>query len=170
MSTHHTDPTTPASPLAGQPEANGYHPEAPRESDPVRERFRLHAQCAKLRHWCRGLLDAEGTEGVLPPEVERELLTTAPDLTMDEVFTALRIISQGEPLPSNVNAVTSDVGTLAAQRHKLSDQFFKLFDAACPDETAFTDEFFQELSEQPQATESIGELLDRLERETQGGC
>jgi hypothetical protein len=161
------DPVAPPT-GGGRPDTNGYHDAAGRPgASLVRERFRLRAQCAKLRHWCRGLLDTEGTDGVLPPEVERELRETPPGMSMDDAFAALRVISQGEPLPASAAALTDDVTALAAERQRLSGHYFSLIDAVFPDEPPFTDEYFEELADQPPGP-SISEVLDHLERETGG--
>jgi hypothetical protein len=149
--------TTPALSSDTHADANGYH-------DPVRERFRLRAQCAKLRHWCRGLLDAEGGNGVLSPEIERELRETPPAMSMDDVFAALRVISQGEALPSGTAGLTGDVAALASERERLSRRYFTLLDAVFPDEVELTDEHFQELADQTVGP-SISEMLDQLDRE-----
>jgi hypothetical protein len=165
MSEDQTDPVTPATQTAGQPEANGYRGPLPHaEADPVRERFRLLAQCAKLRHWCRGLLDAEGTTGVLSVDAERELRETPPGMSMDEVFAALRVISQGEPTPPRARTLTDDLALLAAERQRLAGHFFKLIDTVFPDDSQLTDEYFQELADQPPGP-PLSDYLDQLEQE-----
>ncbi|MBA4066050.1 MAG: hypothetical protein C0501_20490 [Isosphaera sp.] len=137
--------------------------------DPARERLLLRAQCAKLRHWCRGLLDeADGTDGVLAADVERELRATPPEMSLDEVWAVLRAVTQGEPLPPHPPA-SADVPGLAAERQRLAAEFFKLHDAAFPDDAPFTDEYFAELADQPGSSETISEILARLEREHDGG-
>ena len=65
------DTPDPADPTGGRTEPDQLPDAARADSDPVRERYRLRAQCAKLRHWCRDLLrDAElwlSTHGVIMP-------------------------------------------------------------------------------------------------------
>ncbi len=160
------DPVTAAT--TTPPDTNGHRMSSTNgtaQADVVRERFRLRAQCAKLRHWCRDLLTAEDTDGVLPPNVVRELLETPPSImSMGDVFAALRVISQGEPLPASAAVLTDDVPTLAAERQRLSGHYFTLIDSAFPDDPRFTDEYFEELADQPPGP-SISEFLDQLERE-----
>jgi hypothetical protein len=134
--------------------------------DPARERLLLRAQCAKLRHWCRDLLDDMGTEGVLAAEVEQELRSAPPEMSLDEVWAVLRAVTQGEPLPPHPPAA-ADVPELAAERRRLRAEFFRLYDAAFPDDRPPTE---AELLEEMRTASplSISEFLAELER-TEGG-
>jgi hypothetical protein len=131
--------------------------------DPARERLLLRAQCAKLRHWCRGLLDqADGTEGVLAAEVERDLRVTQPEMSLDQVWAVLRAVSQGEPLPPHPPAA-ADVPELAAERRRLAAEFFKLYDAAFPDDRPPTEEELRE-EMKTASPQTISEIIAELER------
>lgn len=158
-----TEPTT-GTPA---PDANGHAAPA----DPQREEYRLRVQVAKLRNWCRGLLGTAGTEGVLPEPVVRDLTETPPEMTEDEVLNALRGLAFGEPVPPSPTAadrLPERVAALAAERERLRETFFTLIDATDPDGARLTDDYFQELADQP-SEKSIGELLDELEQEFGAG-
>lgn len=156
-----TDPT--AAPPAG---ANGHAPPA----DPRREEYLLRVQVAKLRNWCRSLLGPAGTDGVLPEAVVRDLTETPPEMTEDEVLGALRGLAFGEPVPpsgTEADRLPARITELGAERERLRQTFFTLFDAAFPDDKPPTEEeMLAEMAKGPGVP--MGEVLAELEREFGG--
>ena len=57
---------------------------------------------------------------------------------------------------------------MGAERERLRQTFFTLIDTIDPEGARLTDEYFQELADQPSG-KSISEILDELERELGAG-
>src|SRR5581483_10021313 len=106
-------------------------------------------------------------EGVLPEPVARDLAEHPPEMTTDEVMEALRGLAFGEPVPPSdtpADRLPHRVAELGAERERLRQHFFTLFDAAFPDHKPPTEEeLLREMQEPPGP--SISEVIAEFERE-----
>jgi hypothetical protein len=163
-----TDGTTPP------PEANGHHADTPPAATDLRvELAKLRAHVAKLRHWCRNLVDGPTAAGVLPADLAADLRATPPAMTEDEVMDLFLALAKGEPVPATHPAFTRGpsepvhpqdaVVALSAVREQLRQAFFALYDHLYPGDMPTEEELLREM-QQPSGM-SISDILDEFERE-----
>lgn len=163
MSEDHTrDDTTDG---AAPPEANGSA--AARAAANRTELAKLRAHVAKLRHWCRALLADPAAVGVLADELAADLRATPPAMSEEEAMDLFLRFGKGESVPPTHPAFAAsagiDLSTLAAERERLRQAFFTLYDHLHPDDN-LTDEYFAEMiSEGPLVP--MEDVLAELERE-----
>lgn len=150
------------------PEVNG---SAASHTDANRtELAKLRAHIAKLRHWCRALLADPASAGVLANDLAADLRATPPAMSEDESLDLFSRLAKGEAVPTTHPAFAAsagvDLSTLAAERERLRQAFFTLYDHLHPDDN-LTDEYFAEMiSEGPLVP--MEDVLAELEREFGG--
>lgn len=109
---------------------------------------KLRAHIAKLRHWCRTLLADPASAGVLPDDLAADLRTTPPAMSEEESLDLFVRLGKGEPVPLTHPAFAASAGidfsALAAERERLRQAFFTIYDHLHPDDN-LTDEYFEEL-------------------------
>ena len=158
---------------ATPPEANGAHGD--HLGDPFREVVMLRARCSNLRHWCRTLLDDPAAAGVLSEPTVAELRTTPPEVTEPEGQVVVALLARGGNVPPthplapatlDQTRLRASIPSLAAERERLRQVFFTLYDHLYPHDIPTEEDLLREMQ---QASEvSISELIAEFEREQEG--
>lgn len=165
MPDDHTD--TPPAAAGVPPGANGTHP--PPAADPRVEAAKLRARCSNLRHWCRNLLTDPAADGVLPAALAADLRDTPPAMSEMEAHDLFLRLATGEPVPPTHPVFAApartgaDVAGLAAERERLREAFFTLYDHLYPDDVPTEEELLREM--QYASERSISDILAELEQE-----
>ncbi|MBX9627299.1 MAG: hypothetical protein K2X82_26085 [Gemmataceae bacterium] len=173
MSEDRTDardaPDAPPTGTNGHPGANG--PAAP--PDRRAELAKLRAKVADLRRWCREFLDDPAAAGVLPADVVADLRAVEPAVSQNEANALYLAVAKGEPVaathpafrpgPGEPARPDDAVAALTAERERLRQAFFAVYDAVFPDDVPTEAEILWGV--QHPCGQSISEILDEIERE-----
>ncbi|HEV3384522.1 MAG TPA: hypothetical protein VG097_06880 [Gemmata sp.] len=151
-------------------ESNGTLSENPK--DLAYDVVMLRARCSNLRHWCRLMLEDPAATGVLPEATVTDLLWTTPEVSEPEGQVVVALLARGGNIPPNhplapsasdAVSLKTAVSQLSAERERLRQAFFTLYDHLHPDDD-LTEEYFLELISQGPGR-SISELIADFERE-----
>jgi hypothetical protein len=167
-------PADHAAPAAG---ANGLHPAGPARSDPrPAELARLRAKVADLRRWCREFLADPAAGGVLPADVAADLRAVEPAVSQDEANALYLALAGGEPVPPSHPAFRPGPGepadpaaalaALTAERERLRQAFFAVYDAVFPGDVPTEAEILWGM--QHPCGMTMEEIIAEVERELGG--
>lgn len=162
------DPDAPAAGVNGHPEANG--PATPPDRRP--ELANLRAKVADLRRWCREFLDDPAAAGVLPADVVADLRAVEAAVSQDEANALYLAVAKGEPVPPSHPAFRPGPGeparpdeavaALSAERERLRQAFFAVYDRLYPDDMPTEEEILRGM--QGPSGPSISEMIAEYER------
>jgi hypothetical protein len=146
---------------------NGWHGPSP-SPDLGQHRLYLTAQCAKLRHWCRDLLDISPAAPSLPGTVADDLRDTPPIMSLDEVSGVFRSQRDaGLSFPDlSPESPDQEVRRLSQEREGLRNTLFTLIDAVEPYEP-ITEAELQDILHSPRG-ERLEDILAEFERKIVG--
>jgi hypothetical protein len=169
------DPTDTISPTsnapAGNHEVNGTAGDTPQGMS--REVVMLRARCSNLRHWCRLMLEDPASSGVLPESSMTDLLCVPPEVSEPEGQVVVALLARGGNIPPThpLAPITSDavclratISQLAAERERLRQAFFALYDHLHPGDDLSDEYLLEQIAQGP--GKSISELIAEFEQES----